>query len=310
MIKVDLITGFLGSGKTTFIKQYVNYLVDNNYKVGIIENDFGAVNVDMMLLETSLRDKCDIEMVAGACDKDCHQRRLKTKLIAMGMQGYDRVIVEPSGIFDIDEFFDTLYEEPLSNWYEIGSVITIVDSLLEKDLSKESNYLLASQVANSGVIVLSKSQLSSKDKMNEVIEHLKNSLKQVKCNRILDNIIYKSWNLLNDDDYHNIMNSGYNDVGFNKLYFDQSKAYDSLYFMNYHISIDSLKAIIKDIMNDNTCGKVFRIKGFILENNKWVEINATRDNIVIKDIEIGQEVIIVIGESLNKEAIDSHLKGE
>ena len=44
-------------------------------------------------------------MVAGACDKDCHQRRFKTKLISMGMRDFDRVLVEPSGIFDVEEFF-------------------------------------------------------------------------------------------------------------------------------------------------------------------------------------------------------------
>ena len=43
MIKIDLITGFLGSGKTTFIKKYVNYLLEEDIRVGIIENDFGAV---------------------------------------------------------------------------------------------------------------------------------------------------------------------------------------------------------------------------------------------------------------------------
>ena len=49
----------------------------------------------------------------------------------MAMCGYDRVIVEPSGIYDVDEFFDGLREEPLDRWYEIGSVITIVDAGLE-----------------------------------------------------------------------------------------------------------------------------------------------------------------------------------
>ena len=43
-------------------------------------------------------------MIAGGCDADCHRRRFRTKLIAMGMCGYDRVIVEPSGIYDVDEF--------------------------------------------------------------------------------------------------------------------------------------------------------------------------------------------------------------
>lgn len=41
MVKVDLITGFLGSGKTTFIKKYATYLINQGYKVGIIERFLG-----------------------------------------------------------------------------------------------------------------------------------------------------------------------------------------------------------------------------------------------------------------------------
>ena len=49
MISIDLITGFLGSGKTTFIKKYAKYLIDQGKNIGILENDFGAVNVDAIL---------------------------------------------------------------------------------------------------------------------------------------------------------------------------------------------------------------------------------------------------------------------
>ena len=125
MIKIDLITGFLGSGKTTFIRKYAKHFLDKGKKICILENDFGAVNVDRMLLQDLMSDNCEIEMVSAAYDKDCHKRRFKTKLISMGMQGFDRVIVEPSGIYDIDEFFDVIREEPLDRWFEIGSVIYV-----------------------------------------------------------------------------------------------------------------------------------------------------------------------------------------
>ena len=176
MVKVDLITGFLGSGKTTFIKKYATYLINQGYKVGIIENDFGAVNVDMMLLQDLQSDNCELEMVAGACDKDCHQRRFKTKLISMGMRQFDRILVEPSGIFDVDEFFDILHEEPLTNWYEIGNVFAIVDSSLEKNLSKEASYLLASQVVSAGKVLLSKVDSTSQERINETIQQINQAL--------------------------------------------------------------------------------------------------------------------------------------
>ena len=157
MVQVDLITGFLGSGKTTFIKKYAKYLIDQGLHIAILENDFGAINVDMMVLEEELGDQCELEMVVGGGDLDCHRRRFKTKLISMGMRGFDRILVEPSGIYDVDEFFDVLHEEPLDKWYEIGNVIALVNSKLENNLSKQSDYLLGCQVADAGKIILSRS---------------------------------------------------------------------------------------------------------------------------------------------------------
>ncbi len=135
MVQVDLITGFLGAGKTTFLRRYVRYLVEQGHNVCILENDFGAVNVDAMLVQEVLGPGCDLETISGGCDCDTHQRRMRTKLISMAMRGFERVIVEPSGIFDVDEFFDILRDEPLDRWYQLGNVIAIVDALLPEELS-------------------------------------------------------------------------------------------------------------------------------------------------------------------------------
>ena len=86
-------TGFLGAGKTTFLRQYVRYLVAQGHNVCILENDFGAVNVDAMLVQEVLGPGCDVETISGGCDCDTHQRRVRTKLIAMAMRGFDRVSI-------------------------------------------------------------------------------------------------------------------------------------------------------------------------------------------------------------------------
>ena len=172
MVKIDLITGFLGSGKTTFIRKYAQYLMEQGMNIGILENDYGAVNVDMMLLQDLMGDNCELEMVAGGCDKDCHRRRFKTKLIAMGMCGYDRVLVEPSGIFDVDEFFDALREEPLDQWYEIGNVIAIVDAKLENELADEAYFILSSELAFAVRILLSQADESTAEFMDATVAHI------------------------------------------------------------------------------------------------------------------------------------------
>ena len=80
MVMIDLITGFLGSGKTTFLKKYAEYLMDQGLHIGILENDFGAINVDMLMLHELRGDQCELEMIAGGCDAESHRRRFRTKL--------------------------------------------------------------------------------------------------------------------------------------------------------------------------------------------------------------------------------------
>ena len=176
MVQVDLITGFLGAGKTTFLRKYAAYLVAQGHNVCILENDFGAVNVDAMLVQDLLGERCEIETISGGCDCDTHQRRMRTKLISMAMRGFDRVLVEPSGIFDVDEFFDVLRDEPLDRWYRLGNVIAIVDALLPGTLSAQADYILASEAANAGAVVFSRSQLADAAQREAAQEHLNLSL--------------------------------------------------------------------------------------------------------------------------------------
>ena len=145
MVQVDLITGFLGAGKTTFLRRYAAWWAGQGVKVCVLENDFGAVNVDAMLLQDLEARGVELETISGGCDCDTHQRRMRTKLISMAMRGFERVIVEPSGIFDVDEFFDVLRDEPLDRWYQLGNVIAIVDALLPETLSPQAEYILASE---------------------------------------------------------------------------------------------------------------------------------------------------------------------
>lgn len=306
MVKIDLITGFLGAGKTTFIRKYAEYLMDKGLSIGILENDYGAVNVDMMLLQDMSGDNCELEMVAGGCDYDCHRRRFKTKLISMGMCGYDRVIVEPSGIYDVDEFFDVLHEEPLDNWYEIGNVITIVDSKLDNDMSAHSDYMLACQLADAGSVILSRTKEADKSDIDNTIVHLNNALKNVRCSRVLDKeIICKDWDTFTEKDYEKILNSGYVMENYTKLFSQDDEGFQSVYYMNKKFIKDELQKIIKEVMDDKKCGNIFRIKGFMkISDNSWIQLNATHNEIRIEPIDKGQEVIIIIGEELDKQRLD------
>lgn len=313
MVKIDLITGFLGSGKTTFIKKYADYLIRQGCNIGILENDYGAINVDMMLLQELEGEHCELEMVSGGCcqDPESHRRRFKTKLISMGMCGYDRILVEPSGVFDVDEFFDTLQEEPLDRWYEIGSVIAIVDAKLEEQLSQEADYVLASEAATAGCIVLGRTQEASEERQRQTLEHLNRALEHAKCSRYIqpEHVIRKDWNDLTDEDYARIAAAGYEHASYVKQDVGEHGAFDSIFFMNLKIPENELLQGIERAFSDASCGHIFRIKGFFMDKEGWKELNVTRQEQRIRPIAKGQEVLIVIGEHLNQSRIEACLTG-
>lgn len=308
MVKVDLITGFLGSGKTTFIKKYARYLIEQGQNIGILENDFGAINVDMMLLRELEGENCELEMVAGGCDKDCYRRRFKTKLIAMGMCGYDRVLIEPSGIFDVDDFFDVLHEEPLDRWYQIGNVITVVDASLEKTLSKEADYVLASEVSSAGCVLLSKTQDASAEEIRQTVAHLNRALQEIHCSRVLkDEVICKDWEDFTEKEFKKILESGYQAGDYEKRYVNQDEIFQTLFFMDEKIAASKAKHAAQKIFEDSACGGVLRMKGFLQDGENWLELNATQHETTLKPIGAGQDVLIVIGEKLNEEKIREYL---
>ena len=309
MVKVDLITGFLGAGKTTFIKKYARYLMNQGMNIGILENDLGAINVDMMLLHDLEGEQCELEMVSGGCDRDCYKRRFKTKLIAMGMCGYDRVLIEPSGVFDVDDFFDTLYEEPLDRWYQIGNVITVVDAALQTDLSREADYVLASEAADAGCVLLSRSQEVAEEEIQNTIGHLNRALKDIQCKRVLkDEIFVKNWEEFTDEDFQRILTSGYVAESYQKMSLEDSDIFDPLNFMNHGLSESEMQHTAEQILKDPACGTVLRIKGFCQKEDKtWVELNATHHETLLRKTEAGQEVLIVIGQKLNEERIRQYL---
>ena len=293
MIKIDLITGFLGAGKTTFLLKYVPYFINKGEKIAILINDYGPINVDMMLLSDL---DCENEMVSGTNDYECHFRRFKTKLISFALRGFDRIIVEPSGLFNPDEFFDSLAEEPLSNWYEIGNIISLIDINLDLNgLSEQSKYYLTAETSVSGKIVITKRnacKLFNIDALNQIY-------KKFFCDRII-----KEKDVLYNDnlDMSSLENASYYSSNYIKL--PDTSGFQMLFFMNEKLTTKDIESISSELFNNKKYGNIIRIKGFIKQSDNWYKINIDKFDNLIEKINLGQEVIIIIGENLDKELIN------
>ena len=315
MTKIDLITGILGSGKTTFIHEYASHLIQQGQRIAILENDFGAVKVDMVMLQDLICENCQLEMIAGGGDPCCHKRRFKTQLISLGMQHFDRVIIEPSGIFDMDEFFDTLYESPLDQWFEIGSILTIVDAEMDDVLSAQMEYLLASEAACCGKLILSKWQNikgeSEEDLVSHILTHLNRSLTGIQCKRQFQpkDVLTADWSALRAEDFSAMQSAGYRNCSYVKQFNTESIQSEVHYFMHINLPENQIEPLIQQILADAACGKIYRIKGALpAENGDWLKVNATAEKTEISPVKDGQAVLIAIGDNLHREKIDAYLQ--
>ena len=310
MTRIDLITGFLGAGKTEFLKRYARFLMAQGEKICILENDFGAINVDMILLHDLQEEGCDLEMIIGGDGAEAHRRRFKTKLIAMGMKGYDRVLIEPSGIFDMDEFFDVLYEEPLDVWYQVGNIFAIVDAGLEGNISEASEYLLASEAADAGKVIFSKCQETDAGQIRNTLMHLNRALEKFQCSRRfrLENILTKNWDELTEEDFQKLRRCEYVHADLVKMPLKLEEAYETQFVMGVKISGEELEDKCRHLLTDERFGHIFRIKGFIPDHGAWLSVNATREKLQTESISAGQEVLIMIGEHLDRTRIEEYWK--
>ena len=82
-----------------------------------------------------------------------------------------------------DEFFDILRDEPLDQWYEIGNIIALVDAAAPGPESPEAEYLLASEAAPAGLVILSHGDEVPKEQAEAVVEHLNRALEKIRCPR-------------------------------------------------------------------------------------------------------------------------------
>ncbi|MCR4644152.1 MAG: GTPase (G3E family) [Oscillospiraceae bacterium] len=312
MTKIDLITGLLGSGKTTFLLHYARYLLRQGERIAILENDFGAVNVDMVMLQELKGENCELGMIAGGCDAHCHRRRFKTQLINLGMQHFDRVLVEPSGIFDMDEFFDTLHESPLDRWFEIGSVLTVVDAQTDDELPPQMEYLFGSEAACAGKLILSKWQpeIPAETAAASALTHLNRSLEAIRCDRrfTAEDMLVRDWETLTDADFVSLKAAGYRGSAYIKRFRPEDILSSVHYFMHIHIPDAQIRPVIQAILEDPACGRIYRLKGSLPAPDGWYKINATPETTAIDPVPDGQAVLIVIGDGLHREAIDRHLQ--
>ena len=166
MTKIDIVSGFLGAGKTTFIKRVLETV--KNEKTVLIENEFGEVGIDGGFLEDS---GIEIKEMNSGCIC-CSLVGDFTSNLQEILEKYEpeRVIIEPSGVGKLSDVMKAveLVESKLS--IEPGKSVTVVDASKCKMYAKNFGEFFNNQIQYADIIVLSRTDIIDDKKQANAIE--------------------------------------------------------------------------------------------------------------------------------------------
>ncbi len=175
MTKVDVISGFLGAGKTTFIKELINKVFVGE-KLVLIENEFGEIGIDGGFLKdagieiTEMNSGCICCTLVGDF----------SKALQKVLEEYhpDRVIIEPSGVGKLSDIVKAIEDVKRDADIEISGRITVVDGKKAKMYLKNFGEFFQDQVAHASTIVISRTKSMSPEKIEECVHMLREENKE------------------------------------------------------------------------------------------------------------------------------------
>ncbi len=165
MVKVDIISGFLGAGKTTLIKNLFKSSMKNE-KVVLIENEFGEIGVDGTFLKESGVEIKEINSGCICCslvgDFSSSMKEVVEKF------NPDRIIIEPSGVGRLSDIIKAV--EKVEEELKINIVATVVDGGKCKMYHKNFGEFYNDQIAQAKTVIVSKTEKLSESKINDALE--------------------------------------------------------------------------------------------------------------------------------------------
>ena len=189
MTKVDIISGFLGAGKTTFIKKLIEDVFPGERLV-LIENEFGEIGIDGGFLKdagveiTEMNSGCICCTLVGDFSK-----ALQKVLVDYTP---DRVIIEPSGVGKLSDVVKAIEGVKDEADIEIDGRITVVDGKKAKIYLKNFGEFFNNQVEHASTIVISRTQMMTDEKVEECVHMLREKNAEA-------TIISTSWEELGKD---------------------------------------------------------------------------------------------------------------
>ena len=170
MTKIDIISGFLGAGKTTLIKKLIGEAYKNE-QVVLIENEFGEIGIDGGFLKdagvniTEMSQGCICCSLVGDFGEALKQ--------VVNDYNPDRVIIEPSGVGKLSDVIKAVQKASENVEIALNSATTVVDVTKAKMYIKNFGEFFLNQIEACGTVVLSRTQNTDEDKLLTAVNLIK-----------------------------------------------------------------------------------------------------------------------------------------
>ena len=170
MAKIDIISGFLGAGKTTLIKKLIEEAFKGE-KLVLIENEFGEIGIDGGFLKDAgvqineMNSGCICCSLVGDFGEALQQ--------VVKDYAPDRIIIEPSGVGKLSDVIKAVQKAAEQVDIELNSATTVVDVTKAKMYIKNFGEFFLNQIEACGTVVLSRTQSAAEDKLVTAVDMIK-----------------------------------------------------------------------------------------------------------------------------------------
>ena len=162
MTKIDIISGFLGAGKTTFIKKMIDEAFTGE-KIVLIENEFGEVGIDGGFLKdagiqiTEMKSGCICCSLVGDFGKNLNE--VITKYHP------DRILIEPSGVGKLSDVMKSVIDIEKEQDVKLNALVTVVNALKASKQMKAFGEFFNNQIEYATTVILSRSQNATPEQL-------------------------------------------------------------------------------------------------------------------------------------------------
>lgn len=169
MTKIDIISGFLGAGKTTFIKKMLDEVFQGE-KIVLIENEFGEVGIDGGFLKdagieiSEMNSGCICCSLVGDFGKNLHEVLHKFHP--------DRILIEPSGVGKLSDVMKSVIDVEKDEDVKLNGLVTVVNALKASKQMKAFGEFFNNQIEYATTVVLSRSQNAAPEQLELCVKQI------------------------------------------------------------------------------------------------------------------------------------------